>query len=130
MTDNTQMTPEKELEILKSEKEQKDKISKELDRLWEMFPDVTLEDTPDELWSLVENGETLLGAYCIMLAKSNLEKEKPQQKDLENASKTLPAVKSTSQAKEYFTREQVNKMTRDQVRKNYDKIVSSMKHWN
>ena len=124
------MTPEKELEMLKSEKEQKDKISKELDRLWEMFPDVTLEDTPDELWSLVENGETLLGAYCILLAKANMEKEKAQQKDLENASKTLPAVKNAGGSNEYFTREQVAKMTRDQVRKNYDKIVSSMKHWN
>lgn len=124
------MSAEQELEMLRKENEQKEKVSKELDRLWAMFPDVTLEDAPDELWELIENGESLLGAYCILLAKENLESRKADAKNRENSMKTPPAVNNGSEKKEYFTREQVAKMNRDQVRKNYDRIVDSMKHWN
>ena len=130
MKDNTQMTPEQELEALRRENEQKDKITGELERLWEMFPDATLENTPDEMWLLVEQGESLLGAYCITLVKKNIEEKKAQEKNRENSEKTLPDIKPSADRNEFFTREQVNKMSREQVRKNYDKIISSMKHWN
>lgn len=128
-TQNT-LTPEQELEMLREENQQKEKVSKELDRLWEMFPEVRMEDMPDEMWTLVENGESLLGAYCITLMKKQLELQSAQQKNTENSMKTPPPVKNGGEAKEYFTREQVSKMTREQVRKNYSKIVDSMKYWN
>lgn len=39
------------------------------------------------------------------------------------------AVGQASEDVEYFTREQVQAMTQDQVHRNYDKIKKSMKHW-
>lgn len=127
---NTQLTAQEELEILRRENREKEKVSKELDRLWEMFPDVTPEDVPDELWELVENGETLLGAYCILMAKKNIEDQKAREKNRENSMRTPPAVKGGTEKKEYFTRDRVSEMDRNQVRKNYDAIVDSMKYWN
>ncbi len=127
---STQMTPQEELELLRSENLQKEQASKELDRLWEMFPEITLDDLPDELWVLVENGESLLGAYCILLAKAGIESKKAQDKNRENSLRTPPAVKGGTEKKEYFTRAQVAGMSRAQVRKNYDSIVDSMKYWN
>lgn len=46
--------------------------------------------------------------------------------------KASPGALSTSQSPEsdYFTPEEVKKMTRDEIRANYDKIRSSMKKWN
>lgn len=129
-SNNTQLTAQEELEILRRENREKEKVSKELDRLWEMFPDVTLENAPDELWELVENGETLLGAYCILMARKGIEEQKAREKNRENALKTPPAVKGGAEKKEYFTRDQVSEMDRNQVRKNYDAIMDSMKYWN
>lgn len=129
-SNNTQLTAQEELEILRRENREKEKVSKELDRLWEMFPDVTPEDVPDELWELVENGETLLGAYCILMAKKNIEEQKAREKNRENSMRTPPAVKGGTEKKEYFTRDRVSEMDRNQVRKNYDAIVDSMKYWN
>lgn len=128
-TTEQKLSPEQELELLKKEKEQKERISKEIDRLWEMFPDFTLEQAPDELWELVQGGESLLGAYCILLAKANLEEQKANEKNQENSQKTPPPVKNSGDANQYFSREQVEKMTRDQVKKNYKQIIDSMKHW-
>ena len=124
-----ELSAEEELENLRRENQMKDKVAKDIDRLWEMFPDIKLDSVPEELWEMVSQGESLLGAYCILLCKENLEKEKAQEKDRENSAKTPPAVKSGGEKPEFFTREAVSKMTREQVRKHYDKIVESMKHW-
>ncbi|MBQ9921446.1 MAG: hypothetical protein IJO52_04605 [Clostridia bacterium] len=129
LPDENKLTAEQELENLRRENEMKDKVTKDIDRLWEMFPDISLDSVPEELWDMVSQGESLLGAYCILLCKDKLEREKAQQKDRENSAKTPPAVKSGSERPEFFTREAVSKMSREQVRKHYDKIVESMKHW-
>ncbi|MBQ9940162.1 MAG: hypothetical protein IJO74_01325 [Clostridia bacterium] len=138
MTDNSKLTKnaqsqlaeQEELETLRRENRLREKVTKEIDSLWEMFPDIKLEEVPEELWDMVSQGESLLGAYCILLAKKNLETEKAEKKDRENSEKTPPNVKPGAEKSDYFTREAVSKMSRDQVRKNYDKIVESMKHWN
>lgn len=136
MTDNKQTlpnekkhTPEQELESLRRENELKDKVTRDIDRLWEMFPDLKLDSVPEELWDMVSQGESLLGAYCILLCKDKIAQEKAHLKDSENSAKTPPAAKSGSERPEFFTREAVSKMSRDEVRKHYDKIVESMKHW-
>ena len=126
---NNELTLRQELEQLKGEKQQREKISAELDRLWEIFPDVTLNDLPDEVWALVEQGESLPGAYCITLCKADAENKKAQQKNHENSLKTPPTVTSHGDNKQYFTREQVESMSRNDVRKNYSAIIESMKHW-
>ncbi|MBE6689596.1 MAG: hypothetical protein E7588_10060 [Ruminococcaceae bacterium] len=128
--DSNSMSEKEELEMLRLENQQKEHVSRELDRLWEVFPDIKIEDMPDEVWELVEKGETLLGAYCITLTKKAIEERAATEKNAENSLKTPPAVKNSGDTKQYFTRDEVSKMTRDQVRKNYDRIVDSMKHWN
>ena len=79
MTDNKQTlpnekkhTPEQELESLRRENELKDKVTRDIDRLWEMFPDLKLDSVPEELWDMVSQGESLLGAYCILLCKDKI----------------------------------------------------------
>lgn len=123
------LSAEEELEALRRENEMRDKVTRDIDRLWEMFPDIKLDSVPEELWEMVSQGESLLGAYCILLCRDGLEKEKAQKKDRENSAKTPPAVKSGSESPEFFTREAVSKMSRAEVRKHYDKIVESMKNW-
>ena len=129
LPDEKKLTAEEELANLRRENEMKDKVAKDIDRLWEMFPDLKLDSVPEELWEMVSQGESLLGAYCILVCRDELEKKKALDKDRENSAKTPPAMKQGSERPEFFTREAVSKMSREQVRKHYDKIVESMKHW-
>lgn len=42
----------------------------------------------------------------------------------------LSATRITTISEEFFTPEQVRKMSQSEVRKNYKKILESMKYWN
>lgn len=136
-------------EILENRKYREEQKTKEQQRLDEevenemfdkflsVYKDVKPEDIPQSVWEEVEKGVDLTDAYTkyentqlkAKIAELTGNKE-IEQKNTENAQASTGSVTGKGSVNDgYFTKEQVDNMTRQEVSKNYDKIMESMKHW-
>ncbi len=95
-----------------------------------LFPDVTAEDIPQEVWDRVEAGESLAAAYALFAVQKYREEERVSRINEENGKKAPPPIEGGSTEGDYFSPEAVKNMSRSEIRKNYDKILSSMEKWN
>jgi hypothetical protein len=102
----------------------------------ENYPDVKAEEIPASVWQEVESGKSLIDAYMKhenkilkeQLGKTN-KLETISQRNQENASASIGAIKSNGESAPFFTKEQVSKMNTKEVNKNWKSINESMKKW-
>lgn len=114
----------KQARMQKSEQEAAEDIKK----FRELFPDVTAEDIPEEIWEAVANGESLVNAYALYkITEENLNRHA---EDV-NGRNALMGAKAASDGstEPVFTKEAVEKMSDRDVKKNYKGILKSMKNW-
>lgn len=95
-----------------------------------LFPEVSGEEIPQEVWDRVEQGESLAASYALYAVKKHREEERVSRVNEENGKKAPPPIEGGGTEAEYFSPEAVKKMSRKEIRKNYDKILSSMEKWN
>ncbi len=95
-----------------------------------LFPEVKGEDIPQEVWDRVEAGESLAASYALFAVRKFREEEKISRINEENGKKAPPPVEGGSADGDYFSPEAVKNMSRSEIRKHYDKILSSMEKWN
>lgn len=95
-----------------------------------LFPDVKGEQIPQEVWDRVEAGESLAASYALFAVQKFREEEKISRINEENGKKAPPPVEGGSAEGDYFSPEAVKNMSRSEIRKHYDKILSSMEKWN
>lgn len=101
------------------------------------FPDTKPEDIPQSVWNDVNKGKSLVDAYTRFENQQLKEKlsklteqEKIEQQNQENAASSTGSVTGQGTAKATrYTREQVAKMSTDEVNKNWASIQESMKKW-
>lgn len=120
-----------ELEALKAsvEKERADLLMKK--ELAELFPSVTKEDIPSDVYEYVEtNGGTLVAAYALYHRRRQLEKNRAEEKALENLLKTPGSASASANAGAdiLFTSDEIRTMSREQVKRNYKQIMKSLKY--
>ena len=95
-----------------------------------LFPEVKGEQIPLEVWDRVEAGESLAASYALFAVQKFREEEKISRINEENGKKAPPPVEGGSAEGDYFSPEAVKNMSRSEIRKHYDKILSSMEKWN
>lgn len=95
-----------------------------------LFPEVKAEEIPQEVWDRVEKGESLAASYALFAVTKYREEERIQKVNEENGKKAPPRVDAAASDGDYFSPEAVKSMTRSEIRRNYDKILSSMEKWN
>lgn len=120
-----------ELEALRASIESSRKKAAEEKELSELFPGISLDDVPAQVFEYAENnGSTLAGAYAVYHRRTQLEKERADKRALENALKTPGGVSGASSGalERLFTAEEIRSMNREQVRKNYKQIMKSLKY--
>ncbi|MBQ7375506.1 MAG: hypothetical protein IJW52_01305 [Clostridia bacterium] len=93
-----------------------------------LFPDVPVEELPDEVWESVRAGAPLAAAYALYEKKKYAEAKRIAAINAKNASRS-PGAAGTDTASEYFTPDEVRRMSRAEVHANYSKIKESMKKW-
>lgn len=93
-----------------------------------LFPDVPVEELPDEVWEGVRSGAPLAAAYALYEKKKYAEAKRIAAINAKNASRS-PGAAGTDTASEYFTPDEVRRMSRAEVHANYSKIKESMKKW-
>ena len=95
----------------------------------ELFPELSAEDIPDEVWAEVEAGESLAKSYALYAVKEYREQERVRRVNEENEKKAPPAVTRDGGDNDYFSPEAVKSMSPREVKKNYETILASMEHW-
>ncbi len=114
----------------KQERQKKSEADAEEDirKFREIFPDVSAEEIPDEVWQEVSKGASLSGAYAIYkITRENFDKYASDVNE-RNARMGAKAV-SDGSTEPVFTKELVEKMSDKDVRSNYKGILKAMKNW-
>ena len=116
-------------EALSKKSAEADMIKGQLGEFSALFPNVSPEDIPEEVWESVAVGGSLAAAYALYHRKEQLRRNRVRELNDKNAELSTGKV-GVDSAKEYFTPSDVRAMSRSEVRANYSKILNSMKKWN
>ena len=117
-----------ELEALRLDKKIRENLARELDEFALIFPDMSVDDIPDEVWEKTRDGEGICAQFALYLKRREVEKTKAEQKNEENRASAVPNVKR-EEDEAFFTPEQVEKMSKAEVENNWTAILESMKKW-
>ena len=123
----------KELEALKIELEEKKKtferMSREIGEFSEIFPERSVSSIPDSVWESVKAGIPLAAAYALYERKNAVRADTASRINERNGSVSTGSV-GRAGTENFYTPDEVRAMSRSEVRKNYSKIIESMKKWN
>lgn len=100
----------------------------EIKRFREIFPEISAEDIPDEVWTDVENGATLSHAYALYAITQEQLNRRAEDINSRNRSRGASAS-SDGSTEPVFTKEQVEKMSGSDIKNNYKGILKAMKNW-
>ena len=118
-----------ELEAYKSAAARQEAVAKQLDEFSELFPDIAVRSIPDEVWDSVKQGNTLAAAYSIYERRITEAARRIELINAKNAQKAA-GVAGKDLTQEFFSADDVRKMSPNEVRANYAKIRRSMEKWN
>ena len=119
----------REIKALEEIKNNNEKLLSELKEFTEIFPESSIDDLPEEVWESVKKGSSLAAAFALYEKKTAAQRLAANEINTRNA-RLSPGIAGIGADSEYFTPAQVKKMSRAEVRKNYEKIRESMKKWN
>ena len=109
------------------ENEQK-QILHELGEFDRLFPETSVKDVPEEVWKRVEDGIPLSAAYALYEREQSIIRNRANEINARNYS--LSAGKAGKGASEdYFSPDEVKRMSPKEVHRNFSKIKNSMKYW-
>ena len=118
-----------ELEAYKSAAAQQEAIAKQITDFSELFPDITVRSIPDEVWDDVKNGNSLAAAYSVYERRITEAARRIERINAKNAERSA-GVAGKNMTQEFFSADDVRKMSPSEVRANYAKIRRSMEKWN
>lgn len=118
-------------------RETREKQEADFKAFLDTYSDVKPESIPVEVWQEVRAGKSLVDAYAKYENKMLKDKiaqltksEKTQETNLKNADSSTGSVTGNGTPDEgFYTKDQVEKMSREEVKANLAKIEASMKRW-
>ena len=122
-----------ELMLLRAELEEKknelERLGKEISEFSELFPNEQISSLPDSVWERVKEGVPLAAAYALFKRKAELRAEQASITNQKNNKMSTGAIgRDTTDS--FYTPDEVRAMSRSEIKKNYSKILDSMKKWN
>ena len=120
-----------ELTELREELSKKEAVSLRLGRdcaeFEALYPDVPLSELPDGVWDAVKQGIPLAAAYA--LAERRRERLEQVARDSNRRNRDRSSGELSRETPDYFSYEEVRRMSSAEVRAHYDSILRSMKRW-
>ena len=114
---------------LEEKKSSLERLGKEISEFSELFPNEPLTALPDSVWESVRGGIPLAAAYALYRRKTELRIEKANATNRKNSEMSTGAIgRDTTES--FYTPDEVRAMSRSEIKKNYSKILDSMKKWN
>ena len=117
-----------EISRLETERDTQSRILKEISDFNSLFPYVEMDSIPESVWESVRNGTPLIASYALYEKRLAAEEARIAKINAANASRS-PGIAGRDLVSEYFTPDEVKKMSRSEVHANYSKIKESMKKW-
>ncbi len=117
----------KQLARDRREKERESANNAEIKSFREIFPDVSADDIPEEVWDDVAGGASLSHAYALYAARQSRLDDYAQ--DINRRNGETSAAAGDPAAGQEITKEQVERMSGKDVRNNYKNIIHAMKNW-
>ena len=115
-------------ERLSEQQEKAEHIQKQIGEFCEAFPSTELKSVPEDVWESVRSGNSLAAAYALYTHRIQQKEARINEQNQKNAYRSAGYV-GKSAANEYFTPDEVKKMSQSEVKANYSKILESMKKW-
>ena len=106
----------------------KSEMEEDIRRFKEYFPDITAADIPEEVWAEVAQGVSLTHAYALYGAAAGAADAKARSLNRVNAERSAP-LGTEGDPTDALTQEQVENMSPQAVKKNYNRILASMRNW-
>lgn len=114
---------------LEEKKSSLERLGKEISEFSELFPSEPLTSLPDSVWESVRGGIPLAAAYALYRRKTELRAEQASLVNKKNNGMSTGAIgRDTTES--FYTPDEVRAMSRSEIKKNYSKILDSMKKWN
>ena len=117
-----------QIEKLEELKRSQNRILAEIGDFVSLFPEIPIEEIPDTVWESVKQGAPLAASYALYEKRMVAEAKRIAEINAKNARKS-PGAAGKDTAGEYFSPEDVRRMSRAEVHANYSKIKDSMKKW-
>lgn len=118
-----------EIEGYKLAAKHQEAIAEQLNEFSELFPEIAVKSVPEEVWESVKRGNSLAASYAIYEKRVTEAAKRIERINAKNASSSAGAIdKHTSP--EFFTPDDVRKMSPSEVHANFAKIKRSMGKWN
>ena len=114
--------------LLEEKESEQAKILNELGEFNKLFPDITLAQIPCTVWEKVEGGLPLSAAYALYEKEESVRLYKANSINTKNASLS-PGSAGKNTGGDYYSPDEVRKMSQKEVHENYSKIKKSMKYW-
>lgn len=83
----------------------------------------------DEVWESTSTGVPLAAAYALYEKREALRAQMAERVNKKNASMSAGAIKNATNP-EFFSPSEVKAMSAKEVKRNYNRIIESMKKWN
>lgn len=126
----------KKAQQLLAEQEAKAERDKQFMAFNEAFPDVKGDEIPPEVWQEFNAGKSLVDAYAKVHIKKLQEQIEALKKGTQtaevnskNAASTTGSITGEGAEEGLYTEEQVDSMSSAEVKKNYDRVLKSMRSW-
>lgn len=103
------------------------RLGAECEEFQTLYPETPLSALTDGVWEDVRRGVPIAAAFALAEKRRNHTLALAQKSNLENRQRSSGAIRATES--DYFSPNEVRAMSRDEVRQNYQKIMSSMKSW-
>ena len=117
-----------EISRLESERDMQMRLLEEISDFRSLFPSVEIEQIPESVGESVKKGTPLSASYALYEKRLLAEEARIASINAQNASRSA-GVAGRDVASEYFTPDEVKRMSRSEVHANYKKIKESMKKW-
>ena len=117
-----------QIEKLEELKRSQNRILAEIGDFVSLFPEIPIEEIPDTVWESVKQGAPLAASYALYEKRMVAEAKRIAEINAKNAKKS-PGAAGKDTAGEYFSPEDVRRMSRAEVHANDSKIKDSMKKW-
>lgn len=103
------------------------RLGRECAEFRQLYPEVPLSEIPDDAWDAVRSGVPLPAAFALSERKKVRIEQLAQESNRQN--RTRSSGQLGQAAPGYFSYEEVRRMTREEVRENYNNILLSMQKW-
>ena len=122
------LTLKTKISELEAEKNTQARLVREISDFNSLFPEVDINSVPDSVWESVKQGIPLCASYAVYEKRIMAEEARISQINNLNVARSA-GIAGRDAANEYFSPDEVRRMSSSEVHANYHKIKESMKKW-